>query len=94
MIPLFSYFGFYAVYGTSILFLSIGLVFFVSHVKETIVHDSVSKSFLIQDFFRVNDVKLILAVIYRRRENWKHFMLWISYSIMVFGFGPNLGENV
>lgn len=79
----------------------LGLIYCVFRVKELVPKANPDRGCaprmsicrLILDFFNFKDFKSILKVIYRRRGNNKRIMLLIGYSVIIFGFGPNLGKN-
>lgn len=58
----------------------------VAKEKPTIYH-------LFLDFFNFKDFGDILKVVYRKRPDKKRLLLIIGYSVILFGFGANLGEE-
>lgn len=47
---------------------------------------------LSMDYFNFAKIGGIFKVIYTKRTGNKRLMLWLGYSVVIFGLGPNLGE--
>lgn len=95
-------FGYYTVFGSSCVMMLIGLIFCVVcvHEVESPTEGSgqshkpkPSTALLCLDYFNLKDFRTIIKVIYRKRSHNKRIMLWVGYSIIIFGLGPNLGES-
>lgn len=47
---------------------------------------------LFTDYFNFKDLTSILRVMAKKRSGNKRLLLWIGYSVVVFGYGPPSGN--
>lgn len=52
-----------------------------------------SRNYLICDFFNMKDIRTILTVLTRKREENKRKMLYLCYTLLFFAYGPAFGES-
>lgn len=102
----FSKFGYYSVFGTSVVLMFIAMMYCIFRVRECDQENAMGTTMdlhdpkkriqgfrLFVDFFRVTELRGIFQVMFRKRTDRKRMMLWFGYSLVIFGLGPNLGEG-
>lgn len=101
--------GYYGVFSFSAVLVLIGMLFCIYGVEEGPRPESATKSEkgekeekqaesakdinLVLDFFNWRDFGKIFKVLTRKRTDRKRLMLWLSYFLIFFGFGPFFGET-